>query len=130
MNETNAERLATTKNAVKHAREFIDEDGELSFQYGEKVLDDFDWLIEQTERVPELEKQLHKMKALPMLMELERRKYENKKLCEALEFYANVETYKTNLVNQWEPIIPINRDSGELARQTLKGVDRNGETWS
>lgn len=56
MNETNAERLETTKKSIQHAREFIGEDGVLSFQYGEKVLDDFDWVIEQAERVPELEK--------------------------------------------------------------------------
>lgn len=48
--ETNAERLETTKESVLHARKFIGADGILRFQYGEKVLDDFDWVIEQAEK--------------------------------------------------------------------------------
>lgn len=131
MNETNAERFGLIKESgiclaiIDLAKKKPWPDPSV-----DAVVKDVAWLVEQTERVPKLEKQLHKMKALPMLMELDRRRYENEKLCEALEFYANAETYKTNVVNQWEPIIPVNRDSGKLARQTLKGVVRNGETWS
>lgn len=84
-----------------------------------------DYLIEQAERVPKLELNFKSLQ-----QEWVNTVKEKRRLREALEFYANVETYKTNVVNQWEPIIPVNRDGGELARQTLKGVDRNGETWS
>ncbi|MEK3890232.1 hypothetical protein [Bacillus sp. FSL K6-3431] len=44
---------------------------------------------------------------------------ENERLREALEFYADIETYNTNVIEQWEPVIPINRDVGERARQAL-----------
>lgn len=58
MTDANAERLATTKNSVQHARKFIGDDGGISFQYAEAFLDDFDWVIKQAERVPELEKKV------------------------------------------------------------------------
>lgn len=61
MTETNEERLATTKNSVQHARKFIGDDGGISFQYAEAVLDDFDWVIERAEKVPELENDIEVM---------------------------------------------------------------------
>ncbi|MEK5070814.1 hypothetical protein [Sporosarcina sp. FSL K6-1508] len=108
MNETNAERLERFKS---------------NWQGGSPNLQpaDVDWFIEQAERAQELEKELYKTKALPMLMELEKRKYENNRLREALEFYAKEENYNVNTTNQWEPLILINQDHGEKARQALEG---------
>lgn len=46
---------------------------------------------------------------------------ENKRLREALEFYASTKTYETDVVSQWEPVTLINQDLGEKARQALEG---------
>ena len=120
MSETNAERLATTKNAVQHAREFIDEDGELSFQYGEKVLDDFDWLIEQAEYVKDLEGELKNERQCysneaernkRQLLDRIKLKKENERLREALNTIAW----------NFEATNPQAMFMKDTARQALKG---------
>lgn len=46
---------------------------------------------------------------------------ENAHLRKALEFYAEEENYKDNVIDQWEPVCPITQDGGEGARRALKG---------
>lgn len=46
---------------------------------------------------------------------------QNQHYKQALEFYADEENYKADVINQWEPVIPVNRDLGEKARQALEG---------
>lgn len=74
-------------------------------------LDRIDWLIEQAERVQDLEK---------MNTYLRKQRDENKKLREALEFYANSENYQVNVIDQWGPEINIMKDGGNKAHQTLE----------
>ena len=45
---------------------------------------------------------------------------QNKRYREALGFYADQKTYETNVVDQWEPVTPINNDKGLKARQALE----------
>ncbi|PIC88412.1 hypothetical protein CSV71_14900 [Sporosarcina sp. P21c] len=105
--ETNAERL----ERIEFSGEGLEDE-------------DFEWLIQQAERVQELEKQLNETKALPMLMELEKRKSENARLRKALEFYAD--DYKWFEENKGSPFAPdyrmeIQSDGGDVARQALNG---------
>lgn len=48
-------------------------------------------------------------------------KAENAHLRKALEFYAEEENYKDNVIDQWEPVCPVTQDGGEGARRALKG---------
>ncbi|KAA0965850.1 hypothetical protein FQ087_06170 [Sporosarcina sp. ANT_H38] len=119
MAETNAEQLqriqsnARTTDIVGIAHDYI-------------LLDlDFWFLIELAERAQEMESNC---KALTI--EWRDGVLENKRFREALDFYANAETYKTNVVNQWEPINPISRDGGEIALQALKGGVQHDKTRS
>jgi len=101
MNETNVERLKSIKK-----REDL-------YIYRSE---DREWLIEQAERVPELEGHCKSL-----TVEWRDGVLENKRLREALEFYAKDENYNVNTTNQWEPLILINQDHGEKARQALEG---------
>ena len=47
-------------------------------------------------------------------------KQQNQKMRRALEFYADTENYKANVVDQWEPVIPVDVDSGKIARNALE----------
>ena len=64
-----------------------------------------DWLVEQAERVQELEKQ-------------------NKRYEQALEFYADEETYETKFATYtdkiYDPFTLIELDEGKKARQALE----------
>lgn len=52
---------------------------------------------------------------------------EIKAMREALEWYADESNYETHIVDeQWEPVCPIAKDEGQLARDTL--LDLDGDT--
>ena len=67
-----------------------------------------DWLVEQAERVYELEQQ-------------------NKRYKQALEFYADEETYEMKFVANTDeigvPLTVIELDEGKKARQALEGEE-------
>ena len=113
MNEMNAERIKRLKYSGSFTMTNMDGPGPLvsSVQKTE-----FDWLIEQAERVPKLELNFKSLQ-----QEWVNTVKENKRLREALEFYAKDENYNVNTTNQWEPLILINQDHGEKARQALEG---------
>lgn len=95
--ETNAERLVRIKNLPSHAP--------LTITSVQIYKIDLDWLIEQTERVSELE-------------------IENARLREALEFYADADNNHHKIdftIREYEYLSAIVRDEGEKARQALKG---------
>ena len=56
-----------------------------------------------------------------VLNHVNRLEHENKRLREALEFYASEKTYETDVTNQWEPVTLIDSDNGKRARQALEG---------
>ena len=62
-----------------------------------------------------------------VLHHVNRLEHENKRLCEALEFYASEKTYETDVTSQWEPVTLINNDNGKIARSALEG-DNNDTT--
>src|SRR5690606_25215973 len=70
------------------------------------MFEDYYWLIKQAKLVQELEKQ-------------------NKRYREALEFYANEETYEMKFVANTDeicvPLTVIELDEGKKARQALEG---------
>ena len=43
------------------------------------------------------------------------------RLREALGFYADKESYAVNITEQWEPVFPVLRDDGRIARAALAG---------
>ncbi|WP_342538353.1 hypothetical protein MKY15_19830 [Sporosarcina sp. FSL K6-1540] len=92
MTEANEERLGTTKNSVLHARNFIGEDGILKFQNGEKVLNDFDWVIERAQELEMIiEKHAPEGRNYTNAQHVEILQ-ENKRLREALKYIANHQT--------------------------------------
>lgn len=137
---TDKERLKEIKEFVKHA------DGDLTAQlFGfdirpEAIVDDFNWLIEQSERVntlneqletalkakdqaisynATLENQIHELEKsanvarnIALLEINKKRRYEH-----TLEFYANPKTYITQGDNA---LSEITMDYGEKARQILE----------
>jgi len=125
MNETNAEVIKFAKKALGN-HEWIRKDSCIC----EVEYDVLNRLIEQAERAQALEKELYKTKALPMLMELEKRKYENKRLREALEFYADTENnlYIADYPGSYLTESKVMEDDGNKARQALKGGVQNGKT--
>ena len=72
------------------------------------MFEDYYWLIKQAKLVQELEKQ-------------------NKRYREALEFYANEETYETKFATDtdeiFDPFTLIELDNGEKARKALEGEE-------
>jgi len=83
---------------------------------------DLVWLIQQAERVEELEMQLsintNNMKQLHNKIE----RYK-----QALEFYADEETYETKFATDtdeiYDPFTLIELDEGKKARQALEGKE-------
>lgn len=124
MSETNAERLERIKeihekaNMNYHADEFSEMKINLELLFMEE---DTDWLIEEAERVQELEElKTHYMLQIQDLTRFNDKGIkENTRLREALDFYADKENYEVNTTDQWEPLIPIIQDNGEKARQTV-----------
>ena len=125
--ETNAERLEKIKDncerLARYEKHYGSDDVNIT-----PIVEDLQWLIEQAEKVDELSKEVDNLSNLSI--EDERDHYllrsENDKLREALEFYADDENYNVNTTNQWEPLILINQDHGEKARQALKGTTEDG----
>ena len=72
------------------------------------MFEDYYWLIKQAKLVQELEKQ-------------------NKRYREALEFYANEETYETKFATDtdeiFDPFTLIELDEGKKARKALEGEE-------
>lgn len=75
-------------------------------------IDDWEFLMEQAKQFISFKK-----KAAYILEE-------NEVLRKALKFYADPESYETDVVNQWQPVVPIDKDGGRIAKNALKG----GET--
>jgi len=107
MNEMNAVQIDATKDMHRRGVRLSTES--------------IDYLIEQAERAQGLENRIQN-KILP---EIEKGYEQNMRFREALEFYANAETYETNVVKQWDPVIPIYRDSGKIARLALEAERRD-----
>lgn len=62
-----------------------------------------------------------------MQEDIEQLNVENAAIREALEWYADESNYETHIVDeQWEPVCPIAKDEGQLARDTL--LDLEGDT--
>lgn len=85
-----------------------------------------EWLkvIEQAERAQELERVIksHDVNGRNYTnFQVFQISEENIQLRQALEFYADKDTYSVDVESQWAPLIPINRDHGEKARQALAG---------
>lgn len=139
MSETNAERLDLEK--VKR----YDDSWWLHYLKENTVFDaegikaHKDWLIEQAERVTELENDIEVMsmaagdsenelvnsRLVNKLLTAERAgfKAENERLREALEFYADEAKYEKIENCDGETEIYIERDCGERARKELEGSE-------
>src|SRR5690606_30083187 len=76
---------------------------------------DVDWLIQQAERVEELEKINKKLIESTTVVANENHRY---KL--ALEFYANKKNYDIKHLSEDEHEIPVFKDYGEKARNALE----------
>lgn len=72
-------------------------------------IDDWEFLLNQAHKFNQ-----YKKKTAPLFEEIER-------LRKALEFYADPNSYETNVVDQWAPFVPIDNDAGKIARNTLEG---------
>lgn len=124
------ERLKDIKNARYFFHDVQDRD----------LLKYWNWLIEQAERVEELEIQLsintNNMKQLQKekdewkdtvksyYMTNQELREQNKRYREALEFYADEETYETKFATDtdeiFDPFTLIELDEGKKARQALE----------
>ena len=91
-----------------------------------------DWLIEQAERVQELEGTVrHAMKAIDnteaVRVKLINAEQQNKRYRKALEFYADEETYETKFATDtdeiYDPFTLIELDEGKKARKALEGEE-------
>ena len=118
------ERLKDIKNARYFFHDVQDSD----------LLKDWNWLMEQVERVEELEiqlsintnnmKQLQKERdewkdtAQSYYMTNQELREQNKRYREALEFYADEDNYCVSFEDDFEPIL---QDNGKIAKQALEG---------
>ena len=120
--ETNAERLEKIKDncerLARYEKHYGSDDVNIT-----PIVEDLQWLIEQAERVQELEKNIKiNCDALKFACDdLTKSQYENVKLREALKFYADEQMYYGS--PKWK----IFSDSGDIARQALEGID-HGKT--
>lgn len=94
--------------------------------YGYVGLNILKWLIEQAEKVQELERELKECYKQNNSFSVENYEVlipENKKLREALEFYASERNYKQSEEEYFEGYPPeIMNDTGYKARKTLEGL--------
>ena len=94
-----------------------------------KRLETFDWLIKQAERVQKLEKELDEALDIGLKMEGDAIEWERKakRYKQALEFYANEETYETKFATDtdeiYDPFTLIELDKGKKAREALEGKE-------
>lgn len=117
-------RLEEIENSVSQQSE-ITENG-IEHQVILK-LDDYIYLVRQTEQADQLRKLINTHAP-------EGRNYTNGEVVQlfqqnhsykqALEFYADEDNHKTDVISQWEPVIPVMKDNGEKARQALKGESK------
>ena len=133
---TDKERLEEIKSRVLRERctyTVGDDSSREGYRY---ILSDEDyrWLKEQAERVEELEKDLDEwrneaIKVFKRFEEYQERYLEtkelNKRYREALEFYANEETYVAKFATDtdeiFDPFTLIELDEGKKARKALEG---------
>lgn len=107
MSETNAARLHVIKDT--HGRRI-----RLSTEA-------IDYLVKQAERAQNMKKEFandidFKRKEVHGLQ------VENKRLREALAFYADSKNYEINVVDQWGPEIKVMMDGGAKAAELLEGL--------
>ncbi|MEL3959616.1 hypothetical protein NST17_20905 [Caldifermentibacillus hisashii] len=81
---------------------------------------DIEWLINQAERVEELEEEVEKQKNRKYIKMRQRDDFMKKaqRYKQALEFYADPENYCVTFEDDYEPIL---KDNGKIARQALEG---------
>lgn len=77
------------------------------------------WLIERVEELEGRNTFLEKAHLTNVKIS-EYGKEDKQRYKQALEFYADAETYKVNVTDQWEPRMPIGDDNGDKAREALK----------
>src|SRR5690554_4019568 len=91
--------------------------------------EDYHWLMEQEERIEELEleKDGWKYTAQSYYMKIQELREQNKRYREALEFYADEETYETKFATDtdeiFDPFTLIELDEGKKARKALEGEE-------
>lgn len=107
--ETNAERLENIARDI---------DGNLL-----EIIEVLQQKENLAERAEELERKLNEIKDGVYWDELQllHWKAENARLREALEFYADKQSYEVNVTDQWEPVMSILQDDGRKAGLALKG---------
>ena len=122
-----SERLEELKNRVwKDACAYAESDEQSREGFSYTLSDyDYEWIIQQAERVEKLD---YENKGLKHQSEQQGAdiavlEHENQRYKQALEFYADKKTYETNVTDQWEPVTPIFKDNGKIAREALEGED-------
>lgn len=117
--ETNAEWFKRADELLTAVVEMGDGHGK--HKEGIKVLE---WLIQRAKLAQELdeEKEFFRRNSVELKTVENILIKENAHLREALQFYADKESYVVNVTDQWEPIFPVLQDDGETARKVLKGA--------
>jgi len=121
----------TEQELMQEALEWREHIAKLAADYSDqelfrKRLATFDWLIKQAERVQKLEKDLDEALDIGLKMEGDAIEWERKakRYKQALEFYADEETYKTKFATDtdeiYDPFTLIELDEGKKARQALE----------
>lgn len=124
----------TEQELMQEALEWREHIAKLAADYSDqelfrKRLATFDWLIKQAERVQKLEKDLDEELDIGLKMEGEANEWERKakRYKQALEFYADEETYETKFATDtdeiYDPFTLIELDEGKKARQALEGKE-------
>ena len=124
----------TEQELMQEALEWREHIAKLAADYSDqelfrKRLATFDWLIKQAERVQKLEKELDEALDIGLKMEGEANEWERKakRYKQALEFYANEETYETKFATDtdeiYDPFTLIELDKGKKAREALEGEE-------
>lgn len=118
--ETNAERLLQVKENLRNIMICL---GRANGKT--QLLDDINWLIQQSERAQELEKEMKDIIETADVID-----YRSQVMREALKFYADphnrafsADTATFHRINQSE----VMKEFGEKARQALEGID-HGKT--
>lgn len=130
--KTDAERIAEVKEL--NAR-FLELENAQEFQKADETLfilreRHMKWLIEQHERANELAKLLEgndgmsvkeiRAQFTDLHQDFLKEQNKNKRLHEALKFYANNENYQVNVEDEWGPEINVMMDGGNKACLALE----------
>lgn len=125
---TNKERLDAIKGRAMF-NQLAKRTGEITHSLVTLDEEDYDWLIEQAERVQELEETVEDYKTVNKELHQRGRKVrkQNKRYREALEFYADRDNYK---LEHFDPNIndymsTVDYDEGQKARQTIESEKIN-----